>query len=56
MKDDLDKYISRRKRLEKKFAANFDSGYKKFKVNVLVRQTREQILYYTRGMDLTGGD
>ena len=42
MKDDLDKYISRRKRTDKKFAANFESGYQEFKVGVLLRQARER--------------
>lgn len=42
MKDDLDKYISRRKRTDKKFAENFESGYQEFKVGVLLRQAREQ--------------
>ena len=41
MKDDLDKYISRRKRADKKFAANFESGYQEFKVGVMLRQARE---------------
>ena len=41
MKDDLDKYISRRKRADKKFAVSFDSGYEEFKVGVLLRQARE---------------
>jgi hypothetical protein len=36
MKDDLDKYISRRKRSDKKFAENFDRGYQKFKAGVPV--------------------
>jgi HTH-type transcriptional regulator / antitoxin HipB len=40
--DDLDKYISRRKRTDKKFADNFESGYQEFKVGVLLRQAREQ--------------
>lgn len=42
MKSDLDKYISRRKRTDKKFAENFESGYQEFKVGVLLRQAREQ--------------
>jgi HTH-type transcriptional regulator / antitoxin HipB len=41
MKDDLDKYISRRKRTDKKFAANFEGGYQEFKVGVMLRQARE---------------
>ena len=42
MKDDLDKYISRRKRTDNKFAESFESGYQEFKVGVLLRQAREQ--------------
>jgi ribosome-binding protein aMBF1 (putative translation factor) len=42
MKDDLDKYISRRKRTDKKFTENFESGYQDFKVGVLLRQARER--------------
>jgi HTH-type transcriptional regulator/antitoxin HipB len=42
MKDDLDRYISRRKRTDKKFAEKFDAGYEEFKVGVLLRQTREK--------------
>ena len=42
MKDDLDKYISRRKRSDKKFAENFESGYQEFKVGILLRQARQQ--------------
>ena len=42
MKSDLDRYISRRKRDDKQFAENFESGYQEFKVGVLLRQAREQ--------------
>jgi ribosome-binding protein aMBF1 (putative translation factor) len=41
MKDDLDKYISRRKRTDKKFAENFESGYQELKMGVLLRQARQ---------------
>jgi HTH-type transcriptional regulator/antitoxin HipB len=41
MKDDLDKYISRRKKRDAKFAENFESGYQELKVGVLLRQARE---------------
>ena len=47
MKDDLDKYISRRKRRDGKFAENFESGYQEFKVGVLLRHrilTRQWLL------------
>ena len=42
MKSDLDRYISRRKRDDRQFAENFESGYQEFKVGVLLRQAREQ--------------
>ena len=42
MKDDLEKYIQRRKRTDAKFAGNFESGYQEFKVGVLLRQAREK--------------
>ena len=41
MKDDLDKYISRRKTRDANFAERFDSGYQELKVGVLLRQARE---------------
>ena len=42
MKDDLEKYISRRKRANAKFAETFEGGYQEFKVGVLLRQAREE--------------
>ena len=39
MKDDLDKYIQRRKRTDKAFAKNFDAGYAKFKKTLAGRMT-----------------
>jgi ribosome-binding protein aMBF1 (putative translation factor) len=38
---DLKKYISERKRTDKKFAEGFDEGYEQFKVGLLLRQARE---------------
>lgn len=38
---DLKKYISERKRRDKKFADGFDEGYEQFKVGVILRQARE---------------
>jgi len=38
---DLKKYISERKRTDKKFAEGFDEGYEQFKVGSLLRQARE---------------
>jgi HTH-type transcriptional regulator / antitoxin HipB len=42
MKDDVEKYIERRKRADKTFARDFDSGYEEFKVGVMLRQAREE--------------
>lgn len=42
MKDDLQKFIERRKRTDPKFAKDFESGYEEFKIGVLLRQAREQ--------------
>jgi hypothetical protein len=43
MKDDLDKYISRRKCADKKFAESFEGGYQEFKAGVLLRQARQPV-------------
>jgi HTH-type transcriptional regulator / antitoxin HipB len=42
MKDDLEKFIEKRKRTDPKFAKDFESGYQEFKIGVLLRQAREQ--------------
>lgn len=42
MKDDLEKFIERRKASDAKFAKGFEAGYAEFKVGVLLRQAREQ--------------
>ncbi len=42
MKDDLEKFIEKRKRTDPRFAKNFESGYQEFKIGVLLRQAREQ--------------
>ncbi len=42
MKDDLEKFIKKRKRTDRKFAKDFESGYEEFKIGVLLRQAREQ--------------
>jgi len=42
MKDDLEKFISRRKAADPKFAKDFESGYQEFKVGVLLREAREK--------------
>jgi HTH-type transcriptional regulator/antitoxin HipB len=38
---DLKKYISERKKRDKKFAEGFAEGYEQFKVGVMLRQARE---------------
>lgn len=38
--DDLDKLIKKRKKLNPKFAKNFDKGYEQFKIGVLLKQAR----------------
>ncbi len=39
---DLKKYISERKKKDKKFAEGYDEGYERFKVGVMLRQAREE--------------
>ncbi|MEW6410344.1 MAG: helix-turn-helix transcriptional regulator [Nitrospirota bacterium] len=38
---DLKKYISERKKRDKKFTEGFDEGYEQFKVGVMLRQARK---------------
>ena len=42
MKDDVEKFIEKRKRTDLKFAKDFESGYQEFRIGVLLRQAREQ--------------
>jgi len=42
MKDDLERFIERRKRTDAKFAKEFESGYEEFKIGVILRQAREK--------------
>lgn len=42
MKDDLEKFIERRKRTDREFAKDFEAGYQEFKIGLLLRQAREQ--------------
>jgi ribosome-binding protein aMBF1 (putative translation factor) len=39
---DLQKYIKKRKSRDPKFAENFDSGYKQFKIGAILKQAREE--------------
>ena len=38
---DLKRYITERKKKDKKFAKGFDEGYEQFKIGVILRQARE---------------
>ena len=40
VRDDLDKYISKRKKTDKRFAEGFESGYQEFKIGYLLRNAR----------------
>jgi len=39
---DVEKYISKRKAKDPKFAQGFEEGYEEFKIGVLLKQAREQ--------------
>lgn len=38
---DLKKYIARRRKTDRKFAAGFEEGYQKFKIGVVLREARK---------------
>ena len=42
MHDDLDRYIQKRKKTDKRFAKDFDSGYEEFKIGYLLRNARHK--------------
>jgi HTH-type transcriptional regulator / antitoxin HipB len=42
VKDDLEKFIEKRKRTDPRFARNFEAGYQEFKLGALLRQAREE--------------
>jgi ribosome-binding protein aMBF1 (putative translation factor) len=42
MRDDLERYISKRKKTDKRFAEGFDSGYQEFKIGHLLRSARQK--------------
>ena len=42
MKDDVEKYIKKRKRADKTFAKDFEVGYEEFKIGVMLRNAREE--------------
>ncbi len=39
---DLKKYINKRKKRDLEFVENYDSGYKEFKIGVMLKQAREK--------------
>lgn len=39
---DLKRYVSERKKRDKRFADGYDEGYEQFKVGVLLRKAREE--------------
>jgi ribosome-binding protein aMBF1 (putative translation factor) len=41
MKNDVEKYIARRKQTDKAFAKDFDAGYAEFKIGAMLREARE---------------
>ena len=40
--DDLEKYITKRKKRSAVFAQDFEAGYEEFKIGIVLRQAREQ--------------
>ena len=42
MKNDVENYIERRKRTDKTFAKDFETGYAEFKIGLMLREAREQ--------------
>ena len=39
---DLQKYINKRKKKDKHFSKNYDSGYADFKIGIVLKQAREE--------------
>ncbi len=39
---DLQKYINKRKKKDKRFAKNYDSGYADFKIGIVLKEAREE--------------
>ena len=39
---DLQKYISKRKKKDKRFAKDYDTGYSDFKIGIVLKQAREE--------------
>ena len=42
MRDDVDRYIEKRKKIDKEFDKNYDSGYEEFKIGYLMKNARNK--------------
>ena len=42
--DDLEKYIDKRKKRSPAFADGFESGYEQFKIGLMLRAAREEVV------------
>jgi len=42
MSDDVDRYVEKRKKIDKEFAENYDSGYEEFKIGYLLKNARNK--------------
>ncbi len=42
MKDDLDRYIEKRKARSEEFARDFEVGYAEFRIGVILKQARQE--------------
>jgi len=42
MRDDVDRYVEKRKKIDKEFAENYDSGYEEFKIGYLLKNARNK--------------
>ena len=42
MRDDIDRYVEKRKGRDKKFAESYDSGYEEFKIGYLLKNARSK--------------
>ena len=40
--NDLQKYINKRKNIDKEFEQNFDTGYEEFKIGEMLKQARKE--------------
>lgn len=42
MRDDMDRYVEKRKSIDKRFAEKYDSGYEEFKIGYLLKNARSK--------------